>query len=57
MTRPLRILYLGALYHVTSRGNAGGTIYKDDYDRKKFLEISTKGIINKKRDLKFQIPF
>ena len=38
MVRPLRIEYEGALYHVTSRGNAGGDIFVDDKDRTRFLE-------------------
>ena len=38
MARPLRIEYEGALYHVTSRGNAGGNIFVDDKDRTRFLE-------------------
>lgn len=38
MTRPLRIEYDGALYHVTSRGNERRTIFKDDADRELFLE-------------------
>lgn len=39
MTRPLRIEYPGALYHVTSRGNARRKIYLDDEDRQAFLGI------------------
>jgi len=39
MARPLRIEYEGAVYHVTSRGNAGERIYLDDADRVRFLEI------------------
>lgn len=38
MARPLRIEYEGALYHVTSRGNAGRDIFVDDKDRTRFLE-------------------
>ena len=38
MARPIRIEYEGALYHVTSRGNAGGDIFLDDDDRKRFLK-------------------
>ena len=37
MTRPLRIEYPGAVYHVTSRGNRKETIFEDDGDRLKFL--------------------
>ena len=39
MARPLRIEYAGALYHVTSRGNAQGAIYQDDEDRIGFLRL------------------
>lgn len=39
MTRPLRIEYPGALYHVTSRGNRQQDIYIDDQDRNAFLQI------------------
>ncbi len=39
MARPLRIEYSGALYHVTSRGNEKKSIFKDDKDRKIFLEV------------------
>lgn len=37
MTRPLRIEYPGAFYHITSRGNERKNIFKDDGDRQKFL--------------------
>ena len=39
MARPLRLEYEGAVYHVTSRGNAREVIYSGDGDRTKFLEI------------------
>lgn len=39
MARPLRLEYPGALYHVTSRGNARARIYADDADRRNFLEL------------------
>ena len=38
MSRPLRIQYEGALYHVTSRGNARRDIFLDDQDRRSFLD-------------------
>jgi REP element-mobilizing transposase RayT len=41
MARPLRIHYPGAVYHITCRGNARQDIYKDNKDRKAFLEILT----------------
>ena len=39
MTRPVRIEFEGALYHVTSRGDRREAIYEDDSDRVQFLEI------------------
>ena len=39
MARPLRIEYPGALYHVTSRGNAQQDIFLTDRDRELFLSI------------------
>jgi len=39
MARPLRLEYPGALYHVTSRGNARQRIFRDDRDRETFLEL------------------
>jgi hypothetical protein len=38
MSRPLRIEYPGAVYHVTSRGDAHRPIFRDDQDRLLFLE-------------------
>ena len=38
MARPLRIEYAGATYHVLARGNQGRAIYRDDQDRRRFLE-------------------
>jgi putative transposase len=39
MSRPLRILADGALYHVVARGNAKMAIYLDDVDRYRFTTI------------------
>jgi len=39
MARPLRLEYEGAVYHVTSHGNAQEDIFLDDRDRARFLEI------------------
>jgi REP-associated tyrosine transposase len=39
MARPLRIEYEGAVYHITSRGNARAEIFLNDKDRGLFLEI------------------
>jgi len=38
MARPLRIEFPGAVYHITSRGNERKAIFKDDQDRKMFLD-------------------
>ena len=38
MARTWRIEYDGALYHVLSRGNEQQDIFRDDQDRKRFLE-------------------
>lgn len=37
MARPLRIVWEGAWYHVTARGNERGVIFRQDEDRKQFL--------------------
>jgi REP element-mobilizing transposase RayT len=39
MARPLRIQEPGLTYHVHARGNGKMTIFLDDQDRRKFLEI------------------
>lgn len=38
MSRPLRVNFPGAFYHVTSRGNEKKPIYKSKRDRQKYLE-------------------
>jgi len=44
MSRPLRIEFSGAFYHITSRGNGGQSIYNDDTDRQIFLDCFSKTI-------------
>ena len=39
MSRPLRIEFPGAVYHVTSRGDRREAIYRDDADRVAQLEV------------------
>ena len=39
MSRPLRIEFAGALYHVTSRGDGQEDIFLDDGDRELFLDV------------------
>jgi hypothetical protein len=38
LARPLRLAFPGALYHVTSRGNARLAVYHDAKDRHLFLK-------------------
>ena len=40
MARPLRIEYPGAIYHITSRGNARQPIFKDDKDCETFVNLT-----------------
>lgn len=37
MARPLRLCVPGGIYHLISRGNARGRVYRDDLDRENFL--------------------
>jgi REP element-mobilizing transposase RayT len=46
MARPLRIEFPGALYHVTSRGNARAPIFLGDPDRHLFLDV-TRAVIER----------
>jgi putative transposase len=39
MSRPLRLEYPGAVWHVTSRGNERRVVFRDDADRELFLSI------------------
>ena len=39
MSRPLRIEFPGAIYHVTSRGDRREPIFDDDQDREAFLDV------------------
>jgi len=44
MSRPLRLEFPGALYHVTARGNARQKIYLDAEDRRLYLELLGKEV-------------
>lgn len=44
MTRPLRIEFEGALYHVTARGNRQEAVFVSDDDREAFLKLLGKVI-------------
>ena len=39
MARPLRLEHVGAIWHVTARGNARADIVYDDTDRQVFVDI------------------
>jgi putative transposase len=39
VSRPLRVAFPGALYHVTSRGHERGAIFRDSLDRREFLSV------------------
>lgn len=39
MSRPLRLEFPGALYHVTARGNRLASIFHDDYDRRTWISV------------------
>jgi putative transposase len=39
VSRPLRVEFAGALWHVTSRGNEKRDVFRDEADREAFLEI------------------
>jgi len=38
MTRKARVEFEGTVYHVLDRGDRRGAIFKDDADRRRFLE-------------------
>jgi len=42
MARPPRIEFQGAFYHIITRGNQLQTIFYDDHDREKYLELIEK---------------
>jgi len=44
MAFPICIEYAGAVYHITTLGNARQSILKDDKDREVFLELLEKGL-------------
>ncbi|HMR09785.1 MAG TPA: transposase, partial [Polyangiaceae bacterium] len=44
MSRPLRIEFPGAVYHVTSRGDRREAIYRDDDDRVRHLDVIAQGL-------------
>lgn len=45
MSRPLRLEFAGALYHLTARGNRQEPIFEDDDDRLVFLDLLAKEVL------------
>ena len=41
MSRPIRIEFPNALYHVTARGDRREDIFEDDVDRQRDKEVAT----------------
>jgi len=54
MAKSLRIEYVRAVYHVTSRDNAGKPVFRDEEDRENMLTCSNKKGDRKKREKKVQ---
>lgn len=44
MSRPLRLEFAGAVYHVTSRGDRRESIFEDDVDREALLAVVAQGL-------------
>ncbi len=51
MARPLRVEYPGAIYHIVTRGNNRGKVFKDDQDRKTYLQKLADYCADKRVDL------
>ena len=45
MTRPLRLEFPGAFYHIVNRGNAQGKIFLNNRDREKFLDYLRNSVV------------
>lgn len=48
MTRPLRIEYPDAFYHITARGNERNNIFRDDLDKERFLAYLESAVVRYK---------
>lgn len=44
MARPIRVEFRGAVYHVMARGNERRDIFRDDRDRRRFLETLAEAV-------------
>ena len=51
MARRARVEYPGAMYHVITRGNQRQRVFRDDQDRRNYLEI----LANLKKQFSFRI--
>src|ERR1043166_983891 len=51
MARPLRLEYPGALWHVTNRGVEQRSIYADDRDRRRFLRLLARTVVERRWQL------
>ena len=56
MSRPLRVQYPGAIYHVISRGNGGNNIFEDKRDYLTFLEELKEVIEDRENTRKNVLP-
>ena len=45
MSRPLRIEFPGATYHVESKARPDAKVFQDDDDKKSFLDVLTNVVI------------
>jgi REP element-mobilizing transposase RayT len=48
VSRQLRLEYPGAIWHVTSRGNERRDIFRDDHDRRRFLTLLAKVVVERR---------
>ena len=44
MARPIRVEFAGAVYHVMARGNERREVFRDDQDRRRFLETLAEAV-------------
>jgi hypothetical protein len=48
VSRQLRLEFLGALWHVTSRGNEQRDIFRDDADHRRFVTLLSNVITDRR---------
>jgi hypothetical protein len=54
MTRPLRLEFAGALYHLIARGDRREAIFLDDEDRLLFIDLLRKTGTDRRRAIKYR---